>query len=587
MSHLTDRHLTEHRLTPDEQLCFIHIPKTAGTTLTSLLNSKFHQSKICPAEVWSELVEIPADRLHQYQLFRGHFFYDINDLIPRKPVYITILRQPIERVISGYEFMRRNPPTRTEALTNHHKAKTMSLKEYVSDMENPSMSNSQTRHLSLSRYKDDPEQWLSIAKQHLSEFAYFGLVERFQDSMALLTYTFGWNPLEQIPNLMVGTRKLKQDQLEPEVLATIAQRNALDIELYQYAQELFERRYNEMLATLQARYGDLPLADLLEQHYRDREAEQPRTLRDTRKGSPLTTLDYDFNQPLSGSGWHLREGNNPAFRWTGPGTRTTIDLPLAIDQDYTLEFCITRTLAPDILQSLTLRVNDHPIPLGVLYHHGITLFQARIPHAALTRETPFTRLTFQVNRTLSPQDLNPHDPDRRPVGLAFSAIQIFAIDQLSKTATDLFDSPSWNETVQFVQSHLQPHHKILAPTVFRLPFPEHIPAYTSPLPEIRNYNPQLKNFHWAILHKGMMSENGALLAKLAWMGLVPLYANEVFVVFGKAMGQTIPYTSPHVKSLYIDSFKHFWRDPDRPWNQLQIYLKRFAKQNIKPTRPTA
>jgi Sulfotransferase family len=149
-------HLTEHRLTPDEQLCFIHIPKTAGTTLTSLLNSKFHQSKICPAEVWSELVEIPPDRLHQYQLFRGHFFYDINDLIPRKPVYITILRQPIERVISGYEFMRRNPPTRTEALTNHHKAKTMSLKEYVSDLENPSMSNSQTRHLSLSRYKDDP-----------------------------------------------------------------------------------------------------------------------------------------------------------------------------------------------------------------------------------------------------------------------------------------------------------------------------------------------------------------------------------------------------------------------------------------------
>ncbi|MCY7281976.1 MAG: hypothetical protein LH679_00760, partial [Cyanobacteria bacterium CAN_BIN43] len=56
---------TEHRLTPDEQLCFIHIPKTAGTTLTSLLNSKFHQSKICPAEVWSEIVDIPIQKLAQ------------------------------------------------------------------------------------------------------------------------------------------------------------------------------------------------------------------------------------------------------------------------------------------------------------------------------------------------------------------------------------------------------------------------------------------------------------------------------------------------------------------------------------------
>ena len=82
----------------------------------------------------------------------------------------------------------------------------------------------------------------------------------------------------------------------------------------------------------------------------------------------------------------------------------------------------------------------------------------------------------------------------------------------------------------------------------------------------------------------MMSENGALLGKLAWMGLVPLYANEVFVVFGKnRKGKlaAIAYTSPHVKSLYIGSLKYFWQNPDRPWNQLQTRFKRIAKQNIK------
>lgn len=568
----------EHRLTPDEQLCFIHIPKTAGTTLTSLLNSKFHQSKICPAEVWSEVVDIPREELAQYQLFRGHFFYDIGDLLPRKPVYITMLRHPIERVISGYEFMRRNVPTRTEALLNHHKAKTMSLMEYVSDLDNPSMANSQTRHLSLSSHKDDPEKWLAVAKQHLSEFACFGLVERFQDSMALLSHTFGWNPLAEYSNLMIGSRKLKQDQLEPEVIEIIARRNSLDLDLYNYAQELFADRHAQMVQILQERYGSvsIPIPALLEQHYRDRYAEQPQSL--------TTQLDFDFNQALSGSGWHLREGSEPTFRWTGPGTTSTLDLPLAIAQDLTLEFCVINAIAPDILQSLTLQVNDRPVPLGVLYSHGITLFQAIIPSAALSSNAPFTRLTFQVNRTLSPQDLNPHDPDRRPVGLAFSAIQTFPTAETGKTAAALFESQPWQETAKFVQQHLQPQQQILAPTVFRARFPQHIPTYTSPLPTLRNYNPSLKEFHWAILHKGMMSENGALLGKLAWMGLVPLYANEVFVVFGKnRKGKlaAIAYTSPHVKSLYIGSLKYFWQNPDRPWNQLQTRFKRIAKQNIK------
>jgi Sulfotransferase family len=569
----------EHRLTPDEQLCFIHIPKTAGTTLTSLLTSKFHQSKICPAEVWSELVELPKDSLSQYQLFRGHFFYDINELLPRKPVYITMLRHPIERVISGYEFMRRNPPTRTEALLNHQKANAMTLLEYVSDLENLSMANSQTRHLSLSQYKDQPEEWLALAKQHLAEFAYFGLVERFQDSMALLTYTFGWNPLEEYPNLMVGNRRLKQDQLEPEVLETIARRNALDLALYEYAQELFTVRHSQMVQALEQRYPVAPLSDRLELHYRDRYAEEPRSL--------TPHLSFDFNQALNGSGWHLREGDATAFRWTSSPV-STLDLPLAIDQDLTLEFCIINTLAPDILQSLTLQVNDRPIPLGILYSHGMTLIQATLPRTALISNAPFTRLTFQVNRTVSPQDLNPHDPDRRRVGLAFSALQTWASSETGSTSAALFESPPWKEAIAFLQAHLQPQQQLLALSVFQAVFPQHMPLYTSPLPEIRNYSP-LKTFHWAILHKGMMSENGALLGKLARMGLKPLYANEVFVVFGKARKgnqkgklAAISYTSPHVKALYVNSLKHFWQNGDRPWNQLQTRLKRIAKQKIKP-----
>jgi hypothetical protein len=40
----------EYRLKEAEQLCFLHIPKTAGTTFTAILDAKFDRADICPAE---------------------------------------------------------------------------------------------------------------------------------------------------------------------------------------------------------------------------------------------------------------------------------------------------------------------------------------------------------------------------------------------------------------------------------------------------------------------------------------------------------------------------------------------------------
>jgi hypothetical protein len=217
-----------------------------------------------------------------------------------------------------------------------------------------------------------------------------------------------------------------------------------------------------------------------------------------------------------------------------------------------------------------------------------------IPQAVLSAhpEQPFTRLTFRVDRTLSPQDLNPHDPDHRQVGVALSSIQTFVTREvaLAKTAGFMFQSAPWKETADFVQQHLQPGQQILAPTVFRDRFPAHIPPYTSRLPAVRNYNPEWPpNLAWAILHKGMMSEMGTILGKLvlgklAGRGFVPLFANEVFVVLGRPDSglPRLPYQAAHVRSLYVGYLKYFWHHPDRLWNQVNQQVKRLIKQNLKP-----
>lgn len=581
----------EYRLNQDQKLCFIHIPKTAGTTLTSLLDSKFHDKEICPARVGTELVKIPRDDLAQYRLFRGHFFYDTGSLLSLELVYITLLRNPIERVISDYEFMRRCVPSRVEGMRNHRKALTMSLKEYVNDPENLSMANSQTRHLSLGAYKDSPEQWLEVAKQNLTEkFACVGIVEQFQDSMALLSYTFGWNPLAEYQNLMVAPpKRLKQEQIEPEVLEAIASRNALDIALYDYAKKQFESRYAQMVQNL-LEQSDLPpttipdavqMQGLLEKSYRQRYAELDLT--------PTSTLAFDFNQAMSGSGWHLREGVTSTFRWTGPGTVSTLDFKLSGDRDLTIEFCIINALAPDILQSLTLQVNDYSIPLGVIYSHSsTTIFQGLIPKQAIDSDQPFTRFTFRVNRTISPQDLNPYNADNRPIGVALSTIQTFISGEAarSKIAAFLFDSQSqpWQETIDFVKQHIQADQQILAPTIFQEQFPGHMPEFRSPFPgNIQNYNPELlrSKFQWAIIHKGMQQETGAILGKLR--GCSPVYANGMFIVFQRhSQLPSLKLTHPHVKAFYLGYLKYVLNRRAQPLYRLGDRLRLNVQKVISP-----
>jgi hypothetical protein len=98
-----------HFLTEDEQLYFLHIQKTAGTTFTAALDDRFPTQEICPAIIGPELFQLPIESLKNYTLFRGHFGYNLVSILPRKSVVITILRDPVERVLSNIDHIRRYP----------------------------------------------------------------------------------------------------------------------------------------------------------------------------------------------------------------------------------------------------------------------------------------------------------------------------------------------------------------------------------------------------------------------------------------------------------------------------------------------
>jgi hypothetical protein len=108
----------------DDKYYFLHVTKTAGTSLKRLLIDQFHSSEIFPAETDVQFANIKVENIPNYRLYMGHHGYRfIEYFIPRRPKMITILRDPIERIISSFyyaieneseigSFVQQNCPTR-------------------------------------------------------------------------------------------------------------------------------------------------------------------------------------------------------------------------------------------------------------------------------------------------------------------------------------------------------------------------------------------------------------------------------------------------------------------------------------------
>ncbi|NJR63267.1 MAG: sulfotransferase family 2 domain-containing protein [Cyanobacteria bacterium CRU_2_1] len=192
----------QHNLTESDVLYFSHIPKTAGMTFRTIVEDYFSVEEICPATLNAQLAKIPFEELQKYRLLRGHLgFINIPELIPGKNIVnVTFLREPVARVISHYEYIRRMPGD-----PHYEAVKDMTLEEFAQKLTAGKVrKNIQTYHIAKThRFKLDglsPTEILELAKESLDRFAFVGLVERFQDSLFLLSYIFGWKPI-------INTRK--------------------------------------------------------------------------------------------------------------------------------------------------------------------------------------------------------------------------------------------------------------------------------------------------------------------------------------------------------------------------------------------
>lgn len=226
---------------------FLHIPRTAGTTLNRLLERAFPPQTVLSLysrDDFARHAVIDPERLAGLRLIQGHVlltdyaaftFYDT-------PVRaFTFLREPVSRVISEYHFLRAWPGQHLHGLLNEPG---MDLAAYVTSnhkLLRYKGSNFMTRVLSGLDPEADPAAALETAQANLrGRFACFGLTERFDESLLLLADVLGLaDLLYERQNVL---RRPAQARATPEERELVAARNALDAALYAFAAALFEER---------------------------------------------------------------------------------------------------------------------------------------------------------------------------------------------------------------------------------------------------------------------------------------------------------------------------------------------------------
>jgi Sulfotransferase family len=227
-------------------LIFLHLPKTAGSTVVRLLEREYGSDAVLSlydSTFGDEFSELAADRAARTRAIAGHFYFGVHEHVPGPCRYFTFLREPIERIVSHYHFVRRQPKHYL-----YEAATSMSIGGYVEFCGAAEPNNDQTRLLAGRETASldgacSPEM-LPVAERNLDRHCVVGLTDEFDRSLLLLAHAFGWRRPYYVKQNVSG-RDRRREELDDETRGAIVARNSLDIELYRYGRELFERQVAE------------------------------------------------------------------------------------------------------------------------------------------------------------------------------------------------------------------------------------------------------------------------------------------------------------------------------------------------------
>jgi Sulfotransferase family len=228
-----------------EAVIFLHLPKAAGSTLNRLIEWEyplFQMYSIDPVFFnwsWRHLRRLSKERLKRTRMFKGHMLYGLHEILLQPATYITVVREPVDRVISSFYFMR---TYKLHPLYWKFKRENWSLEDFV---RRSARENVQCKIIAGAEYaKPCTAEICERAKENLARyFSVVGLFEHFEESLALMKLRFGWK-LARYSSFNVTRSRPRKADIPQSTLDLIEEKNSLDISLYNCAANIFQTAIN-------------------------------------------------------------------------------------------------------------------------------------------------------------------------------------------------------------------------------------------------------------------------------------------------------------------------------------------------------
>jgi hypothetical protein len=231
----------------DELLLFLHIPKAAGTTLVRIIERQYptgtvHRCRdVSPRVIADAIARRPPDA-PALSCVMGHMLFGLHAYLRQPGRYVTMLRHPVSRVVSHYEYVRRTPEHYAHREVVDRR---LSLEAYVASGLSSEVNDGQVRLLcgrdgaEAVPHGEVSQDMLEAAVGNLRAHALaVGLSERFDESLLLFQRLLGWPDVRYTPeNTAPGARP----PITPAARAVIERYNALDLRLYEHGRRVLEQ----------------------------------------------------------------------------------------------------------------------------------------------------------------------------------------------------------------------------------------------------------------------------------------------------------------------------------------------------------
>jgi hypothetical protein len=248
----------DERPAAPDLLIHLHIAKTGGTTLSSMVKHAFGSDEIFETmskdnQVYGGLDLLTYKSCEQIsrdcdvarlRYFTGHVPMGVDRIFGRPAKYIAVVRHPVERLLSYFYFriQSRDPYLKD--------GKPIAFEDYVESGGDIIFNNYQVRVLSGSPDLDAPAgepgaliQGAPVEARHLetakrnveNNFLSIAPLEQITDMALLLRRIYGW-PMRRLQTEYKNptAERPRAPSLPPRLLRIIEERNAHDIELYEW-----------------------------------------------------------------------------------------------------------------------------------------------------------------------------------------------------------------------------------------------------------------------------------------------------------------------------------------------------------------